>query len=488
MKLKNLINNIEIIGIKGDLEKEVYGAASHSSRVSPGGIFFVLKGQKTHGRYYLEEAINNGARVIISDEPLYDCPEEVTFIQVPSVREAMGKMASKFYGYPAKYMTLVGITGTNGKTTTSYLIASILNKAGFKVGIIGTIGYTYCGKNISAPMTTPESVELQRLLKEMLDAGITHVVMEVSSHALAYKRIAGCGFKIGLFTNLSRDHLDFHKDMKTYFYSKKKLFTDYLDGIGIINKEDSYGKKLLNLDIPFITYGLNCADITAKVIKMDLDSTEAEIGTPKGAFNINTLLLGMPNLANIMAATGAALCLGIDLIDIKAGIEAVSFVPGRLQRIEKNGISVIVDYAHTPDALRCVLSTLRKFCSSRLITVFGCGGDRDRGKRKIMGEIAGKLSDLVIITNDNPRTEPPEQITREIEMGLKRCKGPYFIIYDRKMAIFSAIKKARKGDIVLIAGKGHEAYQILGEKICPFSDIEEVKKALDAEGLHLEMG
>lgn len=498
MKLKDLINNIEVLEIRGDLETEVCGIASHSSYVSPGGIFFVLKGQKTHGRYYLADAINNGAGVIIFDEPFYDYPEGITLIQVQSVREAMGKIAAKFYGYPAKYMTLVGITGTNGKTTTSHLIASILNKAGFKVGIIGTIGYTYCDKSISAPMTTPESIELQKLLTEMLDAGITHVVMEVSSHALAYERVAGCGFKIALFTNLSRDHLDFHKDMKAYFYCKKRLFTDYLNGIGIVNKEDNYGKKLLNLNIPFITYGLNGADITAKVTKMDLDGTQAEIRTPKGAFNISTPLLGMPNVANIMAATGAALGLGTELIDIKAGIEAVSHVPGRLQRIEKNGISVIVDYAHTPDALRCALSTLRKSCSSpvkslfnrasRLITVFGCGGDRDRGKRKIMGEIAGKLSDLVIITNDNPRTESPEQIVKEIEIGLRHCKSPYFIIYDRKMAIRSAIRKARRGDIVLIAGKGHETYQILGERAFPFSDIEEVKEALDAKGLHLEMG
>ncbi len=480
MKLKNLINNTEILEIRGNLETEICGIASHSNYVSPGGIFFVLKGQKTHGRYYLAEAINNGAKVIIFDEPLPDCPEGVTLIQVQSVREAMGKIAARFYDYPAKYMTLIGITGTNGKTTTSHLIASILHKAGLKVGVIGTIGYSYYDRNISASMTTPENIDLQKLLKEMLDAGITHVVMEVSSHALAYERIAGCDFKIGVFTNLSQDHLDFHKDMEAYFYCKKRLFTHHLDGPGIINKEDNYGKKLLNLDIPFITYGLNCADIAAKVIKMDLDGTEAKIETPKGAFNINTSLLGMPNLYNIMSAAGAALGLDIELIDIKAGIEAVSYVPGRLQRISKNGIEVIVDYAHTPDALRCVLSNLRKFCSSRLITVFGCGGDRDRGKRKIMGEIAGKLSDLIIITNDNPRTESPEQIVKEIEMGLRHCKRPYFIIYDRKRAIRSTIKKARRGDIVLIAGKGHETYQIVGERVYPLSDIEEVENILDA--------
>jgi len=480
VKLKDLIKNIEILGIKGDLETEVCGLSYHSNDVTPGGMFFVLRGERTHGRYYVEEAISNGARVILFDEPLCSYPEGITLIQVPSVREAMGEIAAKFYGQPVKQMTLIGITGTNGKTTTSHLIASILNKVGFKVGIIGTIGYSYCGSNVPAKMTTPESVELQRLLRDMLNCGVTHVVMEVSSHALAYKRVLGCSFKISVFTNLSRDHLDFHKDMEAYFFCKKMLFTHYLDGLGVINKDDDYGKSLLDLDIDYYTYGLNSASITAEVIKMGLDGTKAEIDTPRGKFNINTQLLGLPNVFNIMAATGAALGLGIDIVDIKAGIEGISYVPGRFQRISKNGIEVIVDYAHTPDALRYLLSTLKGFCSGRLITVFGCGGDRDRGKRRLMGEIAGRLSDLVVVTDDNPRNEPPEQIVKEIEIGLTHCKAHYLIIHDRRRAINFAINKAKRGDIIIVAGKGHETCQVFGEKVYPFSDIEEVKRALNA--------
>ncbi len=480
MQLGSLLQNIEISRISGRIDIEVADITAHSKEVKPDSIFVALRGHRTNGALYIEEAVKNGAVCVIAEEEV-SVPESITVVRVKDARKAMAQIAAKFYGNPSKSLNLIGITGTNGKTTTSYLVASCLKKQGAKVGIVGTIGYRLEDQLIPAPLTTPDCLTLQRLFKQMKENGIKDVVMEVSSHSLVCQRVAGCEFKIAVFTNLSQDHLDFHKDMETYYEAKKVLFKHHLDpeGKAIINLDDRWGKRLLNElnGQRVITYGMSSeADVFVEGYCLSLEGIEAKIITPLGKLEISSELIGRPNLYNILAAAAAAIGLGIPLNQIKLGLEDVKGVPGRLERIEGK-VDVIIDYAHTPDALNQVLRTLRPLCKGNLITVFGCGGDRDKGKRPIMGQIASELSDFVIVTNDNPRTEPSRQIIQDIEMGIKKDK-PYCIVPDRRQAILWAIKHAQRGDIVLIAGKGHEDYQIIGDKKYHFSDKEEVLKVL----------
>jgi len=486
MQLRELLKNIPIVDTQGNLDIDIKHIATHSKQVFPGSLFIAMKGIHNDGQVYIDEAVSRGAVAILAEKIPLNAQNGVTYIQVANPRKTAAKVAAVFYQYPAEKLTLIGITGTNGKTTISYLLASILEQAQKKPGIIGTIKYQYAGKTTPASLTTPDSLELQKLLREMLINKVTDVVMEVSSHALFYKRVEGCKFKLAIFTNLSRDHLDFHKDMEDYFNCKKELFTRYLapEGIAIINIDNPWGQKLLELIVHkfsfnnLLTYGFSTqAQIRAKEASFSLNGIRATIQTPKGTFSLVSSLIGQPNLYNLLAATAAGFALGIPLPVIKSGLEKTKPIKGRLERFSGRGIDVIIDYAHTPDALKQVLITLRPLCKGKLIVVFGCGGDRDRGKRPIMGEIASQLADMVIITNDNPRHESSRQIIQDIEMGIKK-ESPYCIIPNRRQAIAWAIKYAEKGDIVIVAGKGHEDYQIIGDKKYHLSDREEVIKSL----------
>ena len=426
-------------------------------------------------------------------------------IQVENTRKALGKIAAKFYGDPSMKLVVIGITGTNGKTTTSYIIESILASAGFKVGVIGTINYRFSGKTFSNPVTTPESLDLQRILSEMLKDGITHVVMEVSSHALDLFRVEDCFFDAAIFTNLTHDHLDYHGDMETYWLCKKKLFTDILvsgpkkdKAFAVINCDDARGRELSEtLSTKLIKTGSSPAyDVHTINSCLSPEGIEASVSTPLGGFHFKSGLVGKHNVENILCAAGLGSGLAISQETIKKGVESVRIIPGRLERIDNDsGISVYVDYAHTPDALKNVLLSLRPITSGRLICVFGCGGDRDRTKRPLMGEIAATLSDIAVITSDNPRTENPLDIIKDITGGVTRKKidrydpselthdfngRGYVTEPDRKRAIRLGIKASRPGDTVLIAGKGHENYQIKGAIKIHFDDRQEAKIALSS--------
>jgi UDP-N-acetylmuramyl-tripeptide synthetase len=400
-------------------------------------------------------------------------------------------------------MTLIGVTGTNGKTTVAYLLESILLQAGLKTGVIGTINYRYATKTFSSPMTTPESLDLQRILAQMLSEGVTHVVMEASSHAMDLSRIRSCWFDVAVFTNLSQDHLDFHGDMQSYWSSKKRLFTEYLAqgpkkerAIAVINCNDPRGEELAEtLPMTVITTGSNsgCA-IKAERLKCKLIGTAGKVATPEGSFDFKTPLAGVHNVENILSAIGAAAALNLSPSTIKAGIEALSAIPGRLESIPNNsGRFVYVDYAHTPDALANALSAIKDIAPARIICVFGCGGDRDKRKRPLMGEIVTQLCDLSVVTSDNPRSEDPMAIIEQILPGARQGGGvEYFnrdlefgfaekgfvVEPDRRRAIELGIKASRPDDAVLIAGKGHETYQILGNSTIDFDDRREARKVL----------
>ena len=496
MKLSSLIN--AVFSPDPDIGSIHYRAQD----VRPGGLFVAIPGHKSDGHAFVDEAIARGAAAIVVQKPI---KKNSVIIEVGNTRKALGSIAAKYYGNPSEKLVLIGITGTNGKTTITYLIESILKAAGFKAGVIGTINYRFSGKTFPNPVTTPESLDLQRILSEMGKGGITHVVMEVSSHAIDLFRIESCFFDAAVFTNLTRDHLDYHKDMEAYWICKKKLFTELLfsgpknkKAFAVINCNDKKGKELSGvIKNRCITTGsyaectVHCTDFIPGV-----EGIKAFISTPQGAFEVKSNLVGKHNVENILCAAGAASGFGISPEIIKRGIESVSVIPGRLERIDSDsGASVYVDYAHTPDALKNVLQSLRPMTKGRLISVFGCGGDRDRTKRPLMGEIAATLSDLAVITSDNPRTEDPVEIINQISAGISQNKihryepeelTPFFnkrgyaVEPDRKKAIRLSIKTAREGDIVLIAGKGHETYQIIGKETIPFDDREEARFAVSS--------
>lgn len=468
--------------------------------VKPGGLFVAIPGHTADGHDFVDEAIARGASAIVVQKPV---KKNSVIIEAGNTRKALGNIAAIYYGNPSGKITLIGITGTNGKTTITYLIESILITAGFKTGVIGTINYRYSGKTFPNPVTTPESLDLQRILFEMQKEGITHVVMEVSSHAIDLFRIESCFFDAAVFTNLTQDHLDYHKDMEAYWKCKKRLFTELLfsgpkreKAFAVINCDNERGKELAGvLKNRCVTTGSN-AECTVKCsdFMLGAEGINALISTPRGDFEVKSNLVGKHNLENILCAVGVASKFGISTGIIKKGIESVSVIPGRLERINGNPeVPVYVDYAHTPDALKNVLISLRPITEGRLISVFGCGGDRDRTKRPLMGEIAATLSDLAVITSDNPRTEDPVEIISQISAGIKQNKmdryepedlTPFFnkrgyvIEPDRKKAIHLSIKTAREGDTVLIAGKGHETYQITGKNIIPFDDRQEARLAV----------
>ena len=481
--------------------------------VQPGGLFVAIEGQTADGHDFIGQALKNGAAaLVVQKEPgqLSFCEDgtEISrnnqiIIQVSNTRMALAELAACFYGNPTEHMCLIGITGTNGKTTVAYLIESILLTAGFKVGVIGTINYRYAGRTFPSPMTTPESLDLQRILSEMRQAGVTHAVMEASSHALDLYRIKGCRFDVAVFTNLSQDHLDYHGDMQSYWSSKKRLFTEYLidrsskeSAVAVINCDDPKGRELAQiLSVSVIKTGSDPAcEIRAETSRYELVGTNGRVSIPRGSFDFKTALVGIHNVENILSASGAAAALNLAPQIIRAGIEALAAIPGRLERIENSsGRFVYVDYAHTPDALENAVSALKAIAPARIICVFGCGGDRDREKRPLMGNIAARLCDLTVVTSDNPRSEDPAAIINQILPGIDRVKGKHYtaeelqsgfvnkgctVEPDRRRAIELAISVSGPDDAVLIAGKGHETYQILGDTTIDFDDREEARKAL----------
>jgi UDP-N-acetylmuramyl-tripeptide synthetase len=488
-----------------------------AQEVQPGGMFVAIEGQTADGHDFMHQALKRGAAAIVTQkEPPQPFLNELRaaspknrpiIIRVPNTRIALADLAVRFFDHPSQRMTLIGITGTNGKTTVAYLIESILLQAGFKVGVIGTINYHYGDKTFANPMTTPESLDLQSILSHMQRDGATHVVAEASSHAMDLYRIKNCWFDAAAFTNLSQDHLDFHGDMQSYWSSKKRLFTEYLttgpkkeNASAVINCDDARGRELAgSLPMPVVKTGSapDC-EIRPENIRCNLNGTAGKVAAPGGSFNFKTPLVGIHNVENILSATGVASVLNIASDTIKAGIEALSAIPGRLEPIEnKTGRFVYVDYAHTPDALENAVSALKKIAPARIICVFGCGGDRDKKKRPLMGEIVARLCDLSIVTSDNPRTENPAAIIDQILPGVRKTDGleystidlktgfkakGYAVEPDRRRAIELGILASRPGDAVIIAGKGHETYQILGTTAVAFDDREEAGKVLRAMG------
>ncbi|CAN2040750.1 UDP-N-acetylmuramoyl-L-alanyl-D-glutamate--2, 6-diaminopimelate ligase [Candidatus Magnetomoraceae bacterium gMMP-15] len=505
MQLSSLLQTISSAALsKMESDPNIASIHCRSQNVKPEGIFVAIPGLKSDGHDYIEDAVSRGANAVVIQRPVSNsCP--AVQIQVENTRAALASLAAQFYNKPSNQLHLIGITGTNGKTTIAYFIENILIQAGLQAGVISTIDYRYKGKSFPNPLTTPESLDLQKILRTMLNEGVTHVVMEVSSHALDMDRVTGCHFDIGVFSNLSQDHLDYHKTMANYWACKKRLFNGYLNegpkknhAMAVVNNDDPCGRQLAeNLTLPVLCTSIkNHSNIYAKNISVSLNGLSAEVNTPNGSFDLTTQMVGRHNLSNILNAAGVGLAMGISLENIKAGIENTMSIPGRLERIENSiGRSVFVDYAHTPDALKNVLMALRNISNKRIICVFGCGGDRDKTKRHLMGEIAARLSDLAIITSDNPRTEDPMKIIEDTLRGVRRLSGHiynknnlingfnqkgYAIEPDRKSAIKMAVSASQPGDAVLIAGKGHEDYQIIGSKTIHFDDREEALKILSA--------
>ncbi len=473
MVLRDLILGLDVISISGDLDREIYDIFYDSRQIKENSMFVCIKGFKTDGHLYIDNALKRGAAAILAEDDVRI--EGATVIRVKDTKVAMAAMAVSFYGAPAQKMDLIGITGTNGKTSITYIMKRILEKSGNKAGIIGTIANWMGNKRIDAVRTTPESIDIQKICYEMVENEIKSCAMEVSSHSLQLGRVDGLDFKVGIFTNLTPDHLDFHHTMDNYYEAKKRLF--YKTSIcNIINVDDEYGRllqqELSSHHTPILTYGINNpADIYATDIKMTIKTVGFKLSTPSFSEEITIGIPGIFTVYNALAAAGAAYALKISSTDIIQGLRDFTGVPGRFELI--NGISsfsVIVDYAHTPDALENVLKAAKEFADNRVITVFGCGGDRDQTKRSVMGKISGRLSDFTVITSDNPRTEEPLNIIHMIEEGIKWTKGAYIIIEDRREAIRYALKEAKPGDLVLIAGKGHETTQTIKNRIYPFDD------------------
>ena len=468
---------------------KIDGIACDSRKVAAGYLFFALLGAKEDGNQYVRDAIERGAVAIASEAaPPVDLPANVVWIQVAESRKGLAVAAANFFGRPAEALQLIAVTGTNGKTTTSSLIDSALRASGAKTGLIGTIAYhTPLGEYV-APNTTPESLDLQGFFAEIRDAGGKYAVLEASSHALVMDRLWGCRFQSAVFTNLTRDHLDFHKNFDDYFAAKRRLFEGTGAGApetAILNADDPYSKRLAGFAENTLTYGIeDSADITAKKFQLAFTGLTFTAQTPNGRLQIASPLVGRINVYNILAAIGAAQAAGIPNEIIEAGIRALKSVPGRFQRVDMGQpFLVIVDFAHTDDALQNLVKTARELNpKGRVITLFGCGGGKDRTKRPIMGEVSGRLSDLTILTNDNPRQEDPLKIISDIVVGMQKSGGKYLIEPDREKAIGLAFDEARAGDIVLLAGKGHEDYQVLADKTLPWDDRRIAQQALRQRG------
>ena len=468
---------------------EIRQIVCDSRKVKSGAIFFALRGAKENGQAFIADAIQRGAVAVVSDEPVTTViPLGVTAIQVREARKALAIGSGNFYNHPGNALQLVAVTGTNGKTTTTSVIDAIIKASKSKTGLFGTIAYETPSGKYPSPNTTPESVDLQGFLAEIRDAGGKFAVLEASSHSLTMDRLWGLHFTAAVFTNLTREHMDYHKTFEDYFAAKKTLFTGTGAGVpdtAIINIDDDYGKKLLGLAKKTVTYGLESgADITTKKFQLTFNGLTFTAQTPNGKLQITSSLVGRINVYNILAAIGAAQALGLSNEIIEAGIRNLESVSGRFQRIDQGQpYLVIVDYAHTDDALESLIRTARELNpKGRIITLFGCGGSKDRTKRPVMGEVTGRLSDLTILSSDNPRREDPLKIISDIIVGLQKTSGKYVIEPDREKAIGLAMDEAHAGDIVLLAGKGHENYQILSDRTLEFDDREVARRALIQRG------
>jgi len=493
MTFEQLLDGAEFLAKSGD--PSVTGVEYDSRRVKPGTAFVAMRGETSDGNRFIDQAIQAGAVAVITDSQTEQPREGVAWAVVPHGRRALARVSQNFYKRPAERLAVTGITGTNGKSTTAFLIESILTAAGRKSVLIGTIEYHVAGKVYPAPHTTPEALELARLFQEALGQGATEAVMEVSSHALAQQRVFGVPFDVAVFSNLTRDHLDYHKTMDEYFASKRLLF----EGCGtdppraaVTNLDDEHGAKLVEFSrkrSPVVfTYGWDRGDFHAQHADITPRGTRFDLITPQEKIPIFSPLIGRVNVYNIMAAAAACYARECPADAIALGVESLQHVPGRFQRVDcGQPFTVVVDYAHTDDALRNLTSLAREFVmrsgnSARVVTVFGCGGDRDRAKRPLMGEAAGRGSDFVVLTSDNPRTEDPRAIINDALVGLQRTGVKYTVEADRRKAIALAIGEARPGDIVLLAGKGHEKVQVTREGSLPFDDVEVAREALKTAG------
>ncbi len=491
MIISELLSGVELSnGVAPELAaRDARGLDYDSRRVEPGWLFFAFPGAKADGRAFAASAVERGAIAVASESP---APEGFTapWIQVQHGRRALALASRNFYGKPDERIGLTGITGTNGKTTTGFLIDSVLRAAGHTTALIGTIEYHLANRVLPAVNTTPESLDLVRLFAELEKLGGSHVTMEVSSHALELRRVYGLNFHSAVFTNLTRDHLDFHGTMDAYFAAKQKLF----EGAGgppppfaILNRDDEYAKKLKTHPKTHIYwYGLGAdANLRARHIASGFQGLKFEVQQGKSRFEIVSPLIGRINVYNILAACGAGLSYNIDPETIAKGIAALHAVPGRFERVDEGQpFVVVVDYAHTDDALRNVIAVARGLNPKRVITLFGCGGDRDRSKRPLMGQAAAEASDLVILTSDNPRSEDPLAIMNDALVGIRRKDAPHIVEPDRAAAIARAIKEANAGDIVILAGKGHEPYQVLKDRTIAFDDRQVARDVLKGYGYH----
>lgn len=490
LKLKDILKGVKFEST-GDCEDlEIEGLAYNSRKVEKNFLFIAIEGFKTDGHKYIDSAVENGAVAVVLEKDVEGLPENVVKIKVENSRESLAKLSCNFYENPSSKLNLIGITGTNGKTTTTYLTKGIFEEVGHKVGIIGTIGNLIGNKLIDTNTTTPESLELQGSFCSMIDNEVDTAVMEVSSHALDLNRVDHSDFKVGVFTNLSVDHLDYHKTIDNYLEAKKKLFYRTSD-FNLINGDDFYGKKIIaeiaSLDTPLLTYGIESDeyDLYATDIELKPEGVSYMMHTPIGSVALDIKIPGLFSVYNSLAAAGIAYAsaysnrVKLTLEDIKKGLEKVNGVNGRFEVVPTGkDFSVIIDFAHTPDALEKVLKSVKEFAKGRTVVLFGAGGDRDSSKRSPMGEIAAKYADFCIVTSDNPRTEDPSVIIEDVLEGVKKSGGDYVAIVDRKEAIEYALKNAQPEDIILLAGKGHETYLILGDTKHHFDEREIVRDAL----------
>ncbi len=480
MKLSTLVYHLGSMGTDNLRDVEITGITNDSRKVRPGYLYVAIRGYKTDGHNFIKKSLENGAQAIVSEEK-FSLDANVPQIIVHNTRKALSSLSCCFYNNPSQKINLVGVTGTNGKTTTTFLTKSVIEKAGYVAGLIGTIKYQIGKKVIAAKETTPESVELQRLIAEMVAAQMEFAVMEVSSHSAIQHRIENIDFKTAVFTNITTEHMDYHKTFSNYMNAKAELFKNLKkDSFAVLNADDKFSEYFADrTDAKILWYGIkNDADIKAEICGESTSNTMIKLSCSGREIDVKIPLIGLHNVYNTLASVAAAISLGFELDVIKSGIETASIVPGRLENVPcDRGFKVVVDYAHTPHALETVLHALKNLVKGRILLVFGCGGDRDREKRPQMGKIADEKSDIFWLTNDNPRSEDPLNIVDDIKAGIKPGRS-FHIQTDRHKAITEALSEAKDDDLVLIAGKGHEKYQIIKDTIAPFDDREVVKKIL----------
>lgn len=487
--LADLLDPSSMRLLYGSSSCPVQQVVADSRHVAPGALFVAVRGHHMDGHAFLGDVLDRGATALLVETLPQALQSRVeregqAVVQVPNSRRALAAIAAAYYRHPSKQLPLIGVTGTNGKTTTTYVIEAILQAMGMSVGVIGTVENRFAGERVEATQTTPGALDVQRMLRRMQDRGVHAAVMEVTSHALHQDRVTGCEFAVCVFTNLSRDHYDYHGSEAEYFAAKARLFTELPGRWHVLNLDDPYGRKLLAASKSrVLTYGIEQeATLTPRAVVHGLDGIRFTLPTTKGTLEVQSSLVGRHNVYNLLASIAVGLALDVDADAMLRGIQQLTQVPGRLERVDAGqDFYVFVDYAHTPDALEQVLHTVRAETPGRLITVFGCGGDRDPGKRPLMGRLAAAISDYTVITSDNPRTEPPETIVADIVAGVDPSRH-YTMMVDREQAIAHAIAEARPKDTVVIAGKGHETYQIVGQARRHFDDREVAREALRHRG------